>query len=71
MATNLAAACLGQASITIGSAATYTTRLDSDAVAGSYTIDNLVSDLNANDKRALLLETRLHSQLALMARQST
>ena len=51
MATNLAAASSGASfSITIGSAATYTARLDSDAVAGSYTIDNLVSDLNANDK---------------------
>ena len=52
MATNLAAASSGASfSITIGSGTTqHTARLDADAVAGSYTIDNLVSDLNANDK---------------------
>jgi len=51
MASNLAAASSGATfSIQIGGAATYTARLDSDAAAGSYSIDDLVSDLNAVDK---------------------
>jgi len=53
MATNLAAASSGATfSITIGSGttSTYTARLDADAAAGSYSIADLVSDLNAVDK---------------------
>jgi len=53
MATNLAAASSGASfAITIGSGTsrTYTARLDSDAVAGSYSISDLVDGLNAVDK---------------------
>ena len=53
MATNLAAASSGASfAITIGSGttSTYTARLDSDAAAGSFSLTDLVSGLNAVDK---------------------